>query len=240
LLDEWYGFHPYTTWSTTTFQNADTLLQEQNYDAQVVRVGVLRAYATRHGPGPFVTEDAALTDALPEAHNVPNAWQLALRAGHFDAVATRYALALTGSIDLLALTHVDRLPALKEWKIATSYKHRGYAPDLAAYFVMQDKALRDIRARQHPDLVYQEQLTQHLQQCIPQYHIQRTGNSAPATEADISSYLTQIESEVSVPIGIVSTGPTALDKSFTSVWAEIAQAKATFGSTAGKHAWHRP
>ena len=26
LLDEWRGFHPYTTWSTTTFDNAETLL----------------------------------------------------------------------------------------------------------------------------------------------------------------------------------------------------------------------
>ena len=28
LLDEWRGFHPYTTWSTTTFENAETLLRE--------------------------------------------------------------------------------------------------------------------------------------------------------------------------------------------------------------------
>ena len=28
LLDEWRGFHPYTTWSTTTFGNAEALLAE--------------------------------------------------------------------------------------------------------------------------------------------------------------------------------------------------------------------
>ena len=28
LLDEWHGFHPYTTWSTTTFANAMALLRE--------------------------------------------------------------------------------------------------------------------------------------------------------------------------------------------------------------------
>ena len=28
LLDEWRGFHPYTTWSTTTFENAEMLLRE--------------------------------------------------------------------------------------------------------------------------------------------------------------------------------------------------------------------
>ena len=28
LLDEWHGFHPYTTWSTTTFANVEALLAE--------------------------------------------------------------------------------------------------------------------------------------------------------------------------------------------------------------------
>ncbi len=31
LLDEWNGFHPYTTWSTTTLENADLLLKEAGY-----------------------------------------------------------------------------------------------------------------------------------------------------------------------------------------------------------------
>jgi adenylosuccinate synthase len=218
LLDEWYGFHPYTTWSTTTFQNADTLLQEQCYDGHVVHLGALRAYATRHGPGPFVTEDAVLAGVLPEMHNVPNAWQLAMRIGHFDAVATRYALAVTGPVDLLAITHVDRLHELKEWKIATSYEYRSHSTDLADCFVMHGKALSDIRVSKRPDLVYQEQLTQHLQQCAPHYQLQHTRNSTPATDSDISSYLAQIESEVNVPIGIVSAGPTAIDKRFTPSW----------------------
>ncbi len=31
LLDEWYGFYPYNSWSTLTFQNADTLLAENDF-----------------------------------------------------------------------------------------------------------------------------------------------------------------------------------------------------------------
>jgi adenylosuccinate synthase len=58
LLDEWRGFHPYTTWSTTTFANAEALLAEA--DQATIRLGVVRSYLTRHGPGPFVTEDSAL------------------------------------------------------------------------------------------------------------------------------------------------------------------------------------
>ena len=226
LLDEWYGFHPYTTWSTTTFQNADTLLREQNYDGQVVRLGVLRTYVTRHGPGPFVTEDTALTDVLPEAHNVPNAWQLAMRIGHFDAVATRYALALTRPIDLLAVTHVDRLCDLQEWKIATHYHYCGEPDRLTDFFTVQGEVVGDIRRNEYPDLTYQEQLTQRLQQCVPQYEVQRASDSTTAIEADIPSYLAQIERAVGGPLGIISAGPTARDKRFTPAWEQRVGPKA--------------
>jgi len=211
LLDEWYGFHPYTTWSTTTFQNADKLLEEQHYDGQAVRLGVLRTYATRHGPGPFVTEDAALTSVLPEAHNVPNAWQLAMRVGHFDAVAARYALSVTGQIDLLALTHVDRLPAWADRKIATHYRYQGDSQQMANFFSAQSGRISDIRRSAQPDLAYQEQLTQRLQHCVPRYET--------VHDPDVTNYLAQIEASVGVPIGLISSGPTALDKRFTAAWA---------------------
>ncbi|WP_449066157.1 adenylosuccinate synthetase [Planomonospora algeriensis] len=101
LLDEWHGFHPHTTWSTTTFGNALALLD----GAAAVRLGVLRTYTTRHGPGPLVTEDPGLR--LPEPHNRDGRWQGPFRTGHFDAVAHRYALSAAGGADVLALTHLD-------------------------------------------------------------------------------------------------------------------------------------
>ncbi|MBG0826525.1 adenylosuccinate synthetase [Planomonospora sp. ID67723] len=101
LLDEWHGFHPHTTWSTTTFDNAFSLLE----GAHAVRLGVLRTYTPRHGPGPLVTEDPRLR--LPEPHNRTGRWQGPFRTGHFDAVAHRYALAAAGGVDALALTHLD-------------------------------------------------------------------------------------------------------------------------------------
>lgn len=103
LLDERFGFHPYTTWSTTTFANAVTLLEEAGASGR--RLGVTRAYLTRHGPGPFVTEDAALD--RPEPHNRHGRWQGAFRTGHLDAVALRYALEVCGGADALAVTHLD-------------------------------------------------------------------------------------------------------------------------------------
>ena len=98
LLDEWRGWHPYTTWSTTTFDNID---------ADVLRLGVVRTHTTRHGPGPLVTE-ADL--GLREAHNGTGEWQGEFRFGDFDAVAHRYAVEVAGGVDALAVTHLDRPP----------------------------------------------------------------------------------------------------------------------------------
>jgi adenylosuccinate synthase len=105
LLDEWHGFHPYTTWSTTTFANAEDLLAEAGFAGTAIRLGVLRVVTTRHGPGPLVTEDATLP--LTDPHNPTNPWQGRFRFGHFDAVAHRYARDVCGGVDGIALTHLD-------------------------------------------------------------------------------------------------------------------------------------
>lgn len=89
LLDEWRGFHPYTTWSTTTFRNALTLLAEQDYDGEVVKVGLLRAYMSRHGAGPFVTEQPALSQTFTDPYNVPNDWQQGFRVGPLEVPGWR-------------------------------------------------------------------------------------------------------------------------------------------------------
>lgn len=119
LLDQQWGFFPHVTRSTTTFENAETLLDESGFEGERVRLGLLRAYGTRHGAGPFPTE----TDALRVApcHNAVNPWQGAFRTGWFDAVTARYALDVVGTVDLLALTNLDRLFGLTGMKAATAY-----------------------------------------------------------------------------------------------------------------------
>ncbi|SBW27118.1 adenylosuccinate synthetase [Protofrankia symbiont of Coriaria ruscifolia] len=107
LLDEWNGFHPYTTWSTATPANADKLLADAGMAGEALRLGVVRTYTTRHGAGPLVTEEAELTAALPDVHNGTGPWQGAFRVGHFDAVAHRYAADVVGGVDAIALTHLD-------------------------------------------------------------------------------------------------------------------------------------
>ncbi|MFG1924578.1 adenylosuccinate synthetase [Cryptosporangium sp. NPDC048952] len=131
LLDEWYGWHPHTTWSTTTFANAEALLAEVGGLAEaegssagaVERLGVVRTYTTRHGAGPLVTEDPSLR--LPEPHNGAGEWQGAFRLGHFDAPAHRYAVEVCGGVDALAVTHLDVPPSVE---ICTSYSAISHIP----------------------------------------------------------------------------------------------------------------
>jgi adenylosuccinate synthase len=117
LLDERHGFAPHTTWSDCTPSNALRFLD--GFGGGVTRLGVVRAYATRHGPGPLVTEDAALTARLPDAHNGRHPWQGDFRVGWFDAVATRYAVRACGGVDALAVTCLDRLDG--DWRLAHAY-----------------------------------------------------------------------------------------------------------------------
>ncbi|NUT91212.1 MAG: adenylosuccinate synthetase [Saccharothrix sp.] len=111
LLDETHGFHPHTTWSTTTPRNARTLLAGR--PARVI--GVTRTYHTRHGAGPFPTEDNTLPHQ--ERHNGTGTYQGGWRTGHLDAVLFRHALTHARP-DALAITHRDTPPT----HIATAYR----------------------------------------------------------------------------------------------------------------------
>lgn len=106
LLDEQHGFAPHTTWSTCTFEPALGLIEACTADAEVERVGVLRSHAVRHGAGPLPTETSALKGVVRE-HNQPHPFQGSVRYGWFDAVLARYALAVIGGVDRLAITHLD-------------------------------------------------------------------------------------------------------------------------------------
>ncbi|MFI0482135.1 adenylosuccinate synthetase [Actinomadura sp. 9N215] len=204
LLDEWHGFHPYTTWSTTTFANAETLLAEAGEPGgSATRLGVLRAYMTRHGPGPFVTEDPALTADLPDPHNAAGRWQGAFRVGHLDAVALRYALDVTGGVDGLAVTHLDVAGARPDLRVCLSYElDRAYEIDSP---VTTDRADGHDGGRVGrletgpPDLDRQAALTRRLLTARPVY--------APLGRAEET-----IEDVLGAPVVLRSYGPAAGDK----------------------------
>jgi adenylosuccinate synthase len=183
LLDEWRGFHPYTTWSTTTFANAEELLTEAGQSA--IRLGVTRCYQVRHGPGPFVTEDEALD--LDEPHNGRNDWQGKFRTGHLDAVALRYAIEVTGGVDGIALTHLDVAQRHRELRICQSYQAAG-------------QSVTRLEPGPPRDLDYQERLTRRLL------------DARPVCMEPTGSWEEIVAAETGAPVTLLSYGPTAADK----------------------------
>jgi adenylosuccinate synthase len=190
LLDEDKGFHPHTTWSCTTTRNARALLARAEFDGPIQAIGVLRAYHTRHGVGPFPTEDGDLTRTLVDRHNPTNTWQGAFRVGWFDLPLAKYALRCAEGIDSLVVTCLDRIAECGEWKVAVGYREG-------------DAILRGLpRAG---TLEQQESLGQRLRQVVPQYQ---------TTDANPETHAAWIARHLELPLSVLSYGPTAGDKVF--------------------------
>ena len=119
LLDQDYGFHPHTTWSDTTLSWAEELAVDSE---DVTRIGVTRAYATRHGAGPLPTEN--LWSRWPEPHNGTSEWAGRFRQGHLDTLTLTYASRVQ-EIDEVALTCLDHLAHVGRVPVCMSYRvHR--------------------------------------------------------------------------------------------------------------------
>lgn len=110
LLDQDFGFHPYTTYSRCTPHAARALLEASRFEGPARCIGVLRSYAVRHGVGPLPTEADELVSGTTEHHNQHGPWQGAVRKGYFDVPLLRYALAASARVDALCITHLDELP----------------------------------------------------------------------------------------------------------------------------------
>jgi adenylosuccinate synthase len=195
LLDETYGFHPHTTWSDCTFRGAVALLQTHGFTEDVRRIGVLRTYLTRHGEGPFPTENEALFAHVPEAHNASIGWQGAFRVGYPDLVLARYATRVCGGVDALAVTHCDRLRAVD--RVAIAYERSGDD----ALFVHDERG--NVVDLCEGDLAQQERLGQTLR------GMKAIWQDAPL---GIDARLEQLHGVVGVPVALISAGLTAEQK----------------------------
>lgn len=206
LLDEWWGFYPYNSWSTLTFANADALLHENNFNGRTFKLGLTRAYATRHGAGPFVTEDEQLTAKVQDYHNENNPWQRQFRVGYLDFVALRYALKVTGQVDGLAITNLDRLDEIPAWRYCDTYQLPENSAKATELFDLRGRQVCDIKSLHEPtDLVKQEALTRTLMEMQPVYN---------DCERDKDAYLRLISEKLNLPIVMTSSGPTAIEKSY--------------------------
>jgi adenylosuccinate synthase len=125
LLDVDHGTYPYVTSSNSSVAG---VWSGSGVPARQLTkvVGVIKAYTTRVGRGPFPTE---LHDSIGEqirktGREYGTVTGRPRRCGWFDAVATRYTTALAGA-DELAVMLLDVLSELDELRICTAYELDG-------------------------------------------------------------------------------------------------------------------
>ena len=180
LLDEWRGLHPHTTWSTVEPRNARAMIADLGERPFVL--GVTRTYLTRHGAGPFPTEDPGLT--LPEPHNATGEYQGAFRVGHFDPILLRYAVEACGGVDGLAVTHLDQRAGVRS----------------AVAYLTEDGVIDEVHCGPWRDLAYQERLTRQL------------GSAQPVLEDLPADAADAIAARLGVPVVLTSGGPDRADR----------------------------
>jgi adenylosuccinate synthase len=125
LLDLDHGTYPYVTSSNPTSGGACTGLGIPPTSVDSV-IGIVKAYTTRVGNGPFPTE---LNDDIGlKLAKIGNEFGATTgrprRCGWLDLVALRYSVMVNG-IDTIALTKMDVLDTFEDIKVCTEYKLDG-------------------------------------------------------------------------------------------------------------------
>ena len=122
LLDLDHGTFPYVTSSNSSLLGMPSGC---GVSAKLVdqSIGIVKAYTTRVGEGPFPTEqDNEIGDYIRvKGHEFGTTTGRPRRCGWFDAVAAKYS-AKIGAIDSIAMMHLDTLAGLKELKICKAYR----------------------------------------------------------------------------------------------------------------------
>ena len=122
LRDVIYGIYPFST-SSNTVAGFGPVGSGYFGSERPVITGIMKAFSTCVGEGPFVTEiKDQFADKLREiAFEYGASTGRPRRIGHFDALASRYGADVNGATEL-ALTKLDNLSGLGPLKICTHYK----------------------------------------------------------------------------------------------------------------------
>ncbi len=125
LLDIDHGTYPYVTSSNATSGGACTGTGVGPNKIDKV-IGVVKAYTTRVGEGPFPTqfEPRLLEQIRNKGKEYGATTGRPRRCGWFDAVIGKYSVMVNG-IDEVVVTKLDVLDELEKIKICVGYKHKG-------------------------------------------------------------------------------------------------------------------
>ena len=125
LLDIDFGSYPFVTSSNPTIGGVSTGTGiGARYIGEVI--GVIKAYSSRVGEGPYVTEQKnEIGDKIRELGNeYGTTTKRPRRCGWLDVVALNYAIMVNG-ITSIAMNHLDTIGKLDNIKLCTAYKYKG-------------------------------------------------------------------------------------------------------------------
>ena len=125
LLDIDFGSYPYVTSSNPTIGGVSTGTGiGSRYINEVI--GVIKAYSSRVGEGPYVTEQVnEIGDKIRElGHEYGTTTKRPRRCGWLDIVALNYAIMING-VTSIAMNHLDTVGKLDTIKLCVAYKYKG-------------------------------------------------------------------------------------------------------------------
>ncbi len=188
LLDIDFGSYPFVTSSNTICAGACTGMGIAPGKIGEV-YGIFKAYCTRVGSGPFPTElfDEDGERMRNQGNEFGSTTGRPRRCGWLDLVALKYSVMLNGVTQLI-MTKGDVLSSFKTVKVATAYKIGDTTIDRFPFELPQNL-----------QPVYKE---------FPGWDIDLTGiKREDEFPGELSNYISYLESELNVPITIVSVGP---------------------------------
>ena len=186
LLDLIHGTYPYVTGAHTL---ANYVPASLGIPAKAIGtvMGVVKAYTTRVGGGPFPTEETGPTGELirTAGREYGATTGRPRRTGWIDLVGLRYAMRING-VEELALTKLDILTKVKELRVCVAYKIDGSeVTDFSAALPRISEA----------KAVYRE--------AKPLWGLDLSGSVLPRTA---ESFVELIESDLKTSVSLVSTG----------------------------------
>ena len=192
MLDIDYGTYPFVTSSNPIGGGAAT---GSGYGPTMIQevVGVSKAYVTRVGEGPFVTELTNETGKKIQeiGHEFGVTTGRPRRCGWFDAVIMKYAV-LVGGITNVALTKIDVFDTFDEIKVCVAYKD-----------CRNDKVYTS-----YPTDVFIHKYLEPIYETMPGWKTDLSGiRKYEDLPENAKKYIARVEDLIGAPVGIVSVGP---------------------------------
>ncbi|WBY17660.1 adenylosuccinate synthase [Erythrobacteraceae bacterium WH01K] len=190
LLDVDHGTYPFVT-SSNTVSGSAAAGSGLGPNATGFVLGIVKAYTTRVGSGPFPTElEDEVGQTLGErGHEFGTVTGRQRRVGWFDAVLVRQTCAISG-VTGIALTKIDVLDGFKTVKICTGYRLNNTIMDYLPSHAASQEAIEPI---------YEE---------MPGWQESTAGARSWADlPANVVKYVQRIQELIETPVALVSTSP---------------------------------